>query len=358
MYIVALIFAAMMFFILYFEQRQIYNIFSGFNIKINKKIFALFYWVFIVAVFIRLSSLILVLMYSCMIFASAKLFKVIFRRILPENAKRILSRVWLHGLAAVISAVIILIYALINAASPVVTEYKLELSKPIENMDEINLVFFGDTHMGTVVDIEDLLTLVQDVNAREPDVICIIGDVLDERTPEDMFNETAEALGGLNAKYGVYAIMGNHDPAELVQLLDSAGITILHGDMVLVNDSFYIAGVADPAAGGLYNDEYAYNAADILADADKTKPIIYLQHRPGGYMANLDAGADIQLSGHTHSGQIFPGGLISRLVNEVNYGHKAVTEGNVIVTSGYGVWGMPVRTEGRSEYVAVTITGQ
>ena len=133
--------------------------------------------------------------------------------------------------------------------------------------------------------------------------------------------------------------------------LEKNGVRNLDEQVLTTGGDFVLVGRADYYASGGARK----TTAELLTGADRSKFILLLDHQPRDLKANAAAGADLQLSGHTHKGQLWPFGFIGRLFNEMEYGYRRIDGFQVIVSAGVGCWGFPFRTSGRSEIVVVDI---
>ena len=170
-------------------------------------------------------------------------------------------------------------------------------------------------------------------------------------------------FGGMKSQYGVYYVYGNHDrqpytnnrsytDEELENAILAGGITILEDGYTEINDDLVLAGRGDAAWG---NVSGRASTEEILEGVDRNKYIILADHQPIEAEENDAQGVDLELSGHTHAGQIWPTGLLTELSGGLNYGKYQVGNCNVVVSSGFAGWGYPIRTGKHSEYVIVTI---
>ena len=192
------------------------------------------------------------------------------------------------------------------------------------------------------------------------------GDIVDEGTELAEMQAAISALGAIESEFGVYYVFGNHDrapytasphftEAELLAALAESGVTVLDDETVLLNGELWLAGRADAGHGA----ERKATAA-LLEGADADDFILLIDHQPVGFEENIAAGVDLQLSGHTHNGQIWPVAHIIELFKTADlvYGHRQTGEFHAVVSSGIVGWGYPIRTQGHSEYVVVEIRPQ
>ncbi len=171
-------------------------------------------------------------------------------------------------------------------------------------------------------------------------------------------DETAAELRRIKSRLGVYAVLGNHDPSPeyppLQAFFESAGIRLLNDETVAFS-GFTLVGRAESAP--IHGDvsEGRKSLAELLAGADRSNPVIVIDHRPAGVDEAVAFGADLIMCGHTHRGQIFPANLIAAWTHGAgrNYGHTVEGNTDVIVTSGVGYWGPPMRTASDAEVVLI-----
>lgn len=174
-----------------------------------------------------------------------------------------------------------------------------------------------------------------------------------------MKENMGDTLKKIHAPLGVYASPGNHDYMGgnldmLVESLNKSGIRMLADETLRVGNSFYVVGRND-ASGSRYSGEPRKDINELLAGVDKTLPIILLDHQPIELDKADASGADIQFSGHTHRGQLYPNQFITGRIFELDWGYLKKGNLNAIVSSGIGTWGPPIRIGSRSEIVNVKV---
>ena len=238
----------------------------------------------------------------------------------------------------------------------VTTEGKTDVS-------DMNIVMISDLHLGSIGSEKRLDKVVDEINALKPDLLCIAGDFFDTdfgsiQNPE----RAAEILKELDVKYGTYACLGNHDAGgtqqQMLDFLRKCGITTLREEYVVIDDRLILAGRLDSAPIGGFNGKKRGSFAELMDVGDTEMPVIVMDHNPAN-IGEYTTDADLILSGHTHKGQIFPGSLITDRMFEVDYGYYRRDESSphVIVTSGVGYWGMPMRVGTDCEIVQIKING-
>lgn len=275
--------------------------------------------------------------------------------------------VYESGIVPIILTAIILAYGYWNMNDIVEKDYKIYTNKNIRD-EGYRVAMISDLHYGTVMNREKLQAVCNDIEEAEPDIVVLCGDIVDEKTTIEQMKEATEILGDIKSKYGVFYIYGNHDDAryssipsytkdELKNELLSNNIHVLVDESYEINDDFVIVGRDDE---GFSKEEGRKSSEDLIANIDKSKFILLLDHQPSELNLNSSLGYDLQLSGHTHKGQIWPAGLISELFNfnELEYGYKKIGDYEIIVSSGISGWNYPIRTGSKSEYLIIDIEKQ
>ncbi len=281
------------------------------------------------------------------------LIKVIFRLFDPQ--KRMAGRRILQcSLVLLLMAGFAGTGAYLAQASQIVT-YKIKLPEQNPEVEKLNLVMVSDLHLGFLEDEKQLARWVEQINALQPQIICISGDILTSglrelKEPEKFQQELAR----LSAPYGVYACLGNHDLMQnssdkVIDWLQGAGIQVLRDEYVETM-GLVVAGLDYQAS---WNRE---NTADLqfLDDLpNPDQPVILLEHSPAR-LAEQKA-ADLILAGHTHHGQIFPLNFLTGYLFENDYGYSSNGNTQMIVSCGLGTWGPPLRLGSQSEIVQVIL---
>ncbi|HWA06641.1 MAG TPA: metallophosphoesterase [Ignavibacteria bacterium] len=256
------------------------------------------------------------------------------------------------------AVILILILGYINAANPVIKKLSIDISKKAGRLKSLNVVMASDIHLGTIINRKRLRKMVDMINSLSPDIILLPGDVVDEDIESVVKQNCGEDLRKLKSKYGVYAITGNHEyiggvePA--VKYLCEHGVIELRDKTVKIDDSFYLIGREDRASKGFAG--IMRKPLNILLDGvDKNLPLILMDHQPAKLNEAEKNGIDLQLSGHTHHGQLWPFNFITRIVYEISAGYKKKGNTHYYVSCGAGTWGPPLRTGNRPEIVQLSL---
>jgi predicted MPP superfamily phosphohydrolase len=257
------------------------------------------------------------------------------------------------GLAAAVT-----IYGLIEAHSIGVTRLTVRMPNLPGNLEGMQIAQISDVHMGLIVRGARLEKIVTMVNELHPDLIVITGDLVDAE-PSHM-EDMIPALHRLQSKYGIFAVTGNHEffaGVERAQaLIERAGVTMLRNRWVTVNGGLQLIGRDDVVASRITGKPVP-SLDEIMQGIDRTKPAILLYHTPVTSLADLESrGIGLQLSGHTHQGQLWPFNFIVRRIFKTPYGLFTDGKATIYVSRGTGTWGPPMRVLARPEITLVTLT--
>ena len=296
----------------------------------------------------------------------ADLIRIIQKYLIKEKHLNFIPIIHKKGLLAIIIFTIIILGSVYGMNHIELTEYNLTTDK-IDNKS-YSILFISDVHYGTVQNTQLVKDSILKMNNLKPDIVLLGGDIVDERTTKDSMQEIFEELGKINSTYGTYYIFGNHDrqpytsdyengnrtftDSDLNQSIEKNRIKILNDDKITINNDFVLVGRSDAEWEDSINRT---DVNEILNESDLSKYIVVLDHQPVEYEENAQEGVDLQLSGHTHGGQVFPYGMIYDLSGRLNYGEYEIKDMKQIVSSGLTGWGWPMRNEAQCEYVLINI---
>ena len=292
----------------------------------------------------------------------------------PQTGKRIM-RMFFCGV--LILSFGLNVYGFFKARRVEVTRYEME-DASFPAGQTLRIVFISDLHISVNSSLSHMREMAERINEQDADVVLIGGDIITSSFkamgPRDKYREI---LKGIQAKYGVYGVYGNHDveepllggfsymlpqkarrSPEFTEFLKDCGFRMLEDETVVLPElgGLVIAGRKD---GDKQGDGTAGRApaAALLKDVDAAAPLILLEHEPVELDTLSEYGIDLCLCGHTHNGQIFPGNYVVRLFAEQSYGQKDWDGCRVIVSSGVGFYGSPIRVGTISEIVVIDISG-
>jgi len=297
--------------------------------------------------------------YLFLILLACDLLRLIFRwtGIIPQSLR---GHFHLVTLAVLASVAVILIYGTWNSLNPVIRNYEVTLNKKSSSLDTLRVVVVSDIHLGWIVGVDRLQEMTAMINSLNPDLVLLPGDIIDEGVDLAAEKEIPQVLKSLKPRWGSYASMGNHEYISgnadtAVYFLNRAGITVVRDQAVEVADNLYIVG-RDDSSRHRFDGSERLDLATLMSTIDKNRlPVILLDHEPFNLDVSEKEGVDLQFSGHTHLGQLFPNNYITGAIFEKDWGYLRKNNFQIIVSSGFGTWGPPIRIGNRPEIVNVLI---
>lgn len=278
---------------------------------------------------------------------------------IPAGLKENMAGIPVVGLVVLGLVAAILIYGTWNARNFQVVRYDVTINKSAGSLKDLHVIMASDLHLGTIVNRGRLAAMVESINRLQPDLVLLPGDVIDEEVKPFITQKMAEEFRRLKPQYGMFAVLGNHEYIgkqgdAAVRCLQEAGIHVLQDDYALVADHFYLVGRNDKEMKNFTGKERK-SLASVMEGVDKAFPVILLDHEPSQLKEAEEQGVDLQLSGHTHRGQIFPNEFFTRKIYENDWGYLRKGAFQLIVSSGFGTWGPPIRVGSTPEIVDITI---
>lgn len=313
-------------------------------------------------------------LYIILVIVVVDLVRLILKYVFHARFLEFRSTFVITGFVCMALIILISVYGILHVGTIKVTPYEVTVNKKVKDMDSLKIVLLADTHFGYSINCRHAQKMVEKINAQDPDIVCIAGDIFDNdydaiSDPEGVCN----ALKSIKSRYGVYACWGNHDLDEPIlagftfggkkkdqadprmeQLLRDANIHLLTDEAELIDDKFYVVGRNDSSRTHELGGQ-RLSPAQLTKDLDLDKPVIFIDHQPKQLQETADAGADLDLCGHTHDGQIFPGNLFIHLFWENSFGYLKKDKMHNIVTSGVGVWGPDMRVGTNCEICPITV---
>ncbi|MFE1826748.1 metallophosphoesterase [Streptomyces yangpuensis] len=236
---------------------------------------------------------------------------------------------------------------------PSVRRVQVPLAKLPRAAHGFRIAVVSDVHLGPVLGRAHAQRIVDTVNRTQPDLIAIVGDLVDGSVPD--LGPAAEPLRGLTARHGSFFVTGNHEyfsgAEQWVEHVRELGLTPLENARRAL-PHFDLAGVND-VQGEREGSGPDFRAA--LGDRDRTRAAVLLAHQPVVIHDAVKHGVDLQLSGHTHGGQLWPGEYLAELANPTVAGLERYGDTQLYVSRGAGAWGPPVRVGAPSDITVVEL---
>ena len=278
-----------------------------------------------------------------------------FHLVPPEALPKL--RLWIF---TVISSgvVLLIIIGFINAITPVTKKYDLEVAKEFPSGEPVRIVAVSDIHLGSIIRKRSMRHLSEMISREKPDLVLFLGDLLDGSIGPVLRGDLLSHLEIPEPRFGMYAITGNHefmsDLGKSIPYIESKGIRVLKDEVIRLENGVQLIGRIDRTAmqspGGRREP-----LEKLLAETDPAAPVILLDHQPYDLSQLAGTPVDLQMSGHTHNGQMWPLSLITRSMFELSHGYKMFGKTHVIVSSGFGIWGPRMRIGTRPEILSVTL---
>jgi uncharacterized protein len=246
----------------------------------------------------------------------------------------------------------------INSIFPQVKTLNLTIAKKSSPLSSLTIAVVSDVHLGTIVGRSRLDRIVNEINSLNPDLVLLPGDIVDEDLTPVIRQNLGESFRNIKSRFGVFAATGNH---EYIGGVDKASsylvehkVIVLRDQAVKVADSFYLVGREDRSISR-FSEMRRKNLSELMEQVDRDLPVVLMDHQPFELGEAAAQGIDLQISGHTHNGQIWPINYIVKLIYEVPWGYKKIGNTHFYVSDGVGTWGPPVRLGNRPEIVNILI---
>jgi len=249
-------------------------------------------------------------------------------------------------------------------SEPEIHEVPLKLERLPRQLSGLTIAQISDLHIGPTIGDAEVRRVVEATNALRPDLVAITGDLVDGSVAG--LGRTVAELGALRARHGVFFVTGNHEyysgADEWIGFLRRLGFRVLRNERVAIGDgraSLDIAGIDDWRSRGLAPG-HGPDLEKALAGRDADRSLVLLAHQPKGVEEAVRSGVELQLSGHTHGGQIFPFNFLTGLAYPYLRGlyrlEEAGRAGHVFVSRGTGYWGPPMRLGAPPEIARIVLT--
>jgi predicted MPP superfamily phosphohydrolase len=250
-------------------------------------------------------------------------------------------------------SVAVVIAGVINFNTIRTSDYRIEIPGKSSGIDHVRIAFVADFHLKEETNIHFVERFAKKIEEIKPDLMLFGGDIVEGDRQDENMQVFEKLLSEIKTRYGVFAVLGNHEyyaGQDKGSFFDKAGMKVLCDTIVVIDSSFNL--------GGRYDSHFRARKTidDLLKSAIDTLPIILIDHRPTDIEKVSNTTVDVQLSGHTHHGQLFPINLITGKVYQLSRGYMKRGNTHFFVTSGIRLWGPPVRTVAKSEIMVIDIT--
>ena len=253
---------------------------------------------------------------------------------------------------------VLLLAGHVNAMLPRVKELSLAMPRNAAGMKHLDIVVASDIHLGNIIGRSHLDQIVDKINSLDPDLVLLPGDIVDEDLAPVIKQNLGESLRKLRTRLGVYAVTGNHEYIGGVEqacaYLTEHNVTMLRDQSVKVGDSVYLVGREDRSMNRFAGSQRK-SLAELMAAVDRSYPVILMDHQPFGLDEAASQDIDLQISGHTHAGQLWPLNYIVDSIYELPWGYKKISGTHFYVSNGVGTWGPPLRIGNRPEIVRIRL---
>ncbi|MEV6326566.1 metallophosphoesterase [Streptomyces sp. NPDC051909] len=240
---------------------------------------------------------------------------------------------------------------------PRVKRVTVPLAKLPRGAHGYRIAVVSDIHLGPILGRAHTQRIVDTINATQPDLVAVVGDLVDGSVAN--LGPAAEPLARLKARDGAFFVTGNHEyfsgADAWVDHVRELGLHPLRNARVEIGAGFDLAGVDDVAGE---REGRGPDFGKALGDRDRSRTAVLLAHQPVVIDDAVRHGVDLQLSGHTHGGQLWPGNLVAELANPTVAGLERYGDTQLYVSRGAGAWGPPVRVGAPSDITVVELASR
>jgi len=253
---------------------------------------------------------------------------------------------------------LLIIGGFINALIPVTREYNITINKSAGEIKTLRIAAVSDIHLGSIIRKRSIKKLSAILKDLKPDMVLLLGDIVDGEIGPVLRGDLLQYFTSPKSIDGLFAITGNHEfiggASKTIPYIESKGIRVLKDEVVTLKGGIQLIGRIDRDSFRFYKKE-RLSLGVLMKQVDTTKPVILLDHQPFHLDETAKYGIDLQLSGHTHNGQMWPLNYVTSMIYELSYGYLKKRNTQFIVSSGYGLWGPRVRSGSRSEILLINI---
>jgi predicted MPP superfamily phosphohydrolase len=298
------------------------------------------------------------MLYAFLFFLISDIFLLTLR--IPgiiSGEKIFLFRKWSFIITVAFSSLLI-VGGLINAVIPVIKEYDITINKPAGEIKTLRIAAVSDIHLGSIIRKRSIKKLSGMLRKMSPDIVLLLGDIVDGEIGPVLRGDLLKYFTCPKCNDGLFAITGNHEFIgginRTIPYIESKSIRVLKDEIVTLEGGIQMIGRIDRDSFRFYGKE-RLSLGELMKQTDTTKPVILLDHQPFHLDESAKYGIDLQLSGHTHNGQMWPLNYVTTKIYELSYGYMRKGSTQFIVSSGYGLWGPRVRSGSRSEVLLINI---
>lgn len=233
---------------------------------------------------------------------------------------------------------------------PRVVELDLTIERPIEG-GEMKIVAVSDVHLGEGTGRTKLRRYVDMINAQQPDVVVIAGDLIDNSVVPVVRDKMLDEMDRIDVP--IYLALGNHeyisDLAKVEALLNNSSVRLLRDSIATLPNGVQLVGRDDRS------NRHRKPLSALIEKTDTSRPIVVIDHQPYHLNEADSLGIDLQFSGHTHRGQVWPLNWLTDRIYEQSYGYRRWSHAHIYVSSGLSLWGPPFRIGTQSEVVVIRL---
>lgn len=256
-------------------------------------------------------------------------------------------------------SLMLIVAGFVNAIFPIVRKYNITINKSAGEIKNFRIAAVSDIHLGSIIRKRSMRKLSEMLRESKPDVVFLLGDIVDGEIGPVIRGDLLEYFTCPKCRDGLLAITGNHEfigGADVtIPYIEKKGIRILKDEVVTLEGHIQVIGRID-RDGARFKNMARQPLDTLMKRIDSSKPVIVLDHQPMNLDETEKNGVDLQLSGHTHNGQMWPLNYLTARIYEVSYGYRKKGNSQIIVSSGYGLWGPRIRLGSRSEILVIDIT--
>ena len=249
------------------------------------------------------------------------------------------------------------LYGYVNDRVLRIRTLDLHIDKPSAARQEIHMAAVSDLHLGIMMNRSRLEKIVEKINALNPDIVLLVGDLVDEDAFGNASTELTGILRSIRSVNGVYAVTGNHEYYAGIEkaaaFMKASNIALLQDTVVTTSDGVCLVGRKDATADHMGEGRIPLTV--LTRSCDRRLPVVLMNHQPFRLEESEQNGIDFQISGHTHHGQMFPFNLITNAVYEKSWGYLKKGKTQYYVSCGAGTWGPPIRIGSVPEIVEIRL---